>query len=295
MPALITTILNSLKYAVAAGNHLPCVLYSTLNRLHLHVQMFGGVFFAKGSLIASYGYMCCREDPQFTSIVNYRNCKTWTVNTLGLRNSSSRVINPDDANTFPEWILNVNQPSLRGPAQMLFAHIVSCAPVPAVCQVLWPIQTERNKAKGSKSLPGQVWDGSTCVSLRVCFSFTCPDKGSDPWHSRADVTAPGTLRVSKEPDSPSAHLLYPGDGNCECDQLNVNCSYFHIYIRISHFPFFIVVGFLVLVSYHYILHFSSRATLILDSLLEIIIAFSFHYNAYICFAHYGFCKRLILL
>lgn len=26
MPALITTILDSLKYAVAAGNHLPCVL-----------------------------------------------------------------------------------------------------------------------------------------------------------------------------------------------------------------------------------------------------------------------------
>lgn len=42
MPALITTILDSLKYAVAAGNHLPCVVLYTeqINMdqvLNLHV------------------------------------------------------------------------------------------------------------------------------------------------------------------------------------------------------------------------------------------------------------------
>lgn len=75
MPALITTILDSLKYAVAAGNHLPCVLglyTEQINMdqiLNLHV---GEIFFSyfllllltncrKGSLIASTAYMCIAE------------------------------------------------------------------------------------------------------------------------------------------------------------------------------------------------------------------------------------------
>lgn len=36
MPALITTILDSLKYAVVAGNHLPCVLVLYTEQINMH-------------------------------------------------------------------------------------------------------------------------------------------------------------------------------------------------------------------------------------------------------------------
>lgn len=107
------------------------------------------------------------------------------------------------------------QPGIAGgakesPAQMLFTHVVSDAPVPAVCQVLRPFQTELNKANGSKSVPKQVCDSSTCVSPGVRFSFSCPDKESDLWQTKKDLSAPGRQDLSKESDSHNTHLLSPG-------------------------------------------------------------------------------------
>lgn len=55
MPALITTILDSLKYAVAAGNRLPCVLVLYTEQinmdqiLNLHVT----------EIFVSYFQYCC--------------------------------------------------------------------------------------------------------------------------------------------------------------------------------------------------------------------------------------------
>lgn len=92
---------------------------------------------------------------------------------------------------------------------MLFTHIVSDAPVPAVCQVFQQFQTKLNKASGSKSVPKQVCDSSTCVSPGIRFS--CPDKESALWQTKKDLSVPGSLELSKESVSPNAHLLSPGD------------------------------------------------------------------------------------
>lgn len=79
MPALITTILDSLKYAVAAGNHLPCVLALSREQinmdqvLNLHVCETFAIKFSylsvllltncsKMSLTASPAYMCFTEE-----------------------------------------------------------------------------------------------------------------------------------------------------------------------------------------------------------------------------------------
>lgn len=81
MPALITTILDSLKYAVAAGKHLPRVLVLYTEQinmdqvLHLHVGENFLIIFSylsvllltnccKRSLIASSTYMCITEEMQ---------------------------------------------------------------------------------------------------------------------------------------------------------------------------------------------------------------------------------------
>lgn len=101
----------------------------------------------------------------------------------------------------------------KSPAQMLFIHVVTAAPVPTVCQVLQPFQTELNKANGSKSVPKQVCDSSTCVSPGIRFCFSCPDKESDLWQNKKDVSAPGRLGLSKESDSHNTHLLSPDDAD----------------------------------------------------------------------------------
>lgn len=96
---------------------------------------------------------------------------------------------------------------------MLFNYAVSDAPVPTVCQVLWPFQTELNKANESKSVPEQVCDSSTCVSPGICFSFTCPDIQSDLWQNKKDLSAAGRLELSKESSSQNTHLLSWGDAD----------------------------------------------------------------------------------
>lgn len=87
---------------------------------------------------------------------------------------------------------------------MLFTHVVSDTPVPAVCQVLQLFQTKLGKANGWKPVPEQVCDSSTCVSPGIHFSFSCPDKESDLWQNKKWLSAPG--RRSKESDSHNSRL-----------------------------------------------------------------------------------------
>lgn len=104
------------------------------------------------------------------------------------------------------------------PAQMLFTHVVSDAPVPTVCQALQSLQTNLNKANLSKSVPKEVCDSSTCVSPGIHFLFSCPDKESDLWQNKNDLSAPGRLRLSKELGSHNTHLLSPGDSDSRVDR-----------------------------------------------------------------------------
>lgn len=82
MPALITTILDSLKYAAAAGNHLPCVSVLYREQINIgssikfacwwalfnyfaHICQFCLLTNCRGekrSLIASSAYICIREE-----------------------------------------------------------------------------------------------------------------------------------------------------------------------------------------------------------------------------------------
>ena len=97
--------------------------------------------------------------------------------------------------------------------QMLLTSVVSDAPVATVCQVHQPFQTELNKANGSKSVPKQVFDSSTCVSPGAHFSVSCPDKESDLWHNKKDLSAPGRLELSRESVSHNTHLVSLGDAD----------------------------------------------------------------------------------
>ena len=120
--------------------------------------------------------------------------------------------------SYISWMIFECQPSVirgakKSPAQMLFTLVVSDAPVPAVCQVLRPFQPELNKANGSKSVPKQVCDSSTCVSPGIRSPFPCPDKESDLWQNKKDLSAPGRLELSKESDSHNIHLLSPDDAD----------------------------------------------------------------------------------
>lgn len=72
--------------------------------------------------------------------------------------------------------------SNRSPAQMLFTHVVSDAPVPAVCWVLWLFQARLGKASESQSVPKQVCDSSTWASPAI--SVSRPDKESDLWRNK---------------------------------------------------------------------------------------------------------------
>lgn len=76
--------------------------------------------------------------------------------------------------SYISWMIFESQPSVvrgpkKSPAQMLFTHVVSDTPVPAVCQVLQLFQTKLGKANGWKPVPEQVCDSSTCVSPGIHF------------------------------------------------------------------------------------------------------------------------------
>lgn len=91
--------------------------------------------------------------------------------------------------SYISWMIFECQPSVvrgpkRRPAQMLLTHVVSDAPVPAVCQVRRLFQTKLSKANRSQSVPKQVCDSSTCVSPGIRFSFSCLDKESDLWQNK---------------------------------------------------------------------------------------------------------------
>lgn len=106
------------------------------------------------------------------------------------------------------------QPSIirgakRSCTQMLFTSVVSDAPVPAVCQVLQPFQTELNKANGSKSVPKQVCDSSTCVSPGTRFSFSCPDKESDLWQNKKGSVSSLAGCSSPKNQTPTAPTCSP--------------------------------------------------------------------------------------
>lgn len=127
------------------------------------------------------------------------------------------------------------------PAQMLFTHVVSDAPVPTICQALQSPQTNLNKANRSKSVPKEVCDSSTCVSPGFTSLSLAPDKESDLWQNKNDLSAPGRLGLSKESDSRNTHLLSPGDGDSRVDgrefQLITVFMILHLHIFTLSFPF----------------------------------------------------------
>lgn len=92
---------------------------------------------------------------------------------------------------------------------MLFTHVVSEAPVPAVCQVLRPFQAELNRANGSKSAPKQVCDSSTCVFTQAFASVSHAQiKSLISGGIKKDLSAPG-----RPSDSRNTHLFSPGDAD----------------------------------------------------------------------------------
>lgn len=68
-----------------------------------------------------------------------------------------------------------------------------------------------------------------------------PDKESDLWQNKNDLSAPGRLGLSKESDSRNTHLLSPGDGDSRVDgrefQLITVFMILHFHIFTLSFPF----------------------------------------------------------